>query len=184
MPISPVARQFLFRAYQELIKVGHFEKQFNDVYFDFNQTQKGFYIEKLLITLISLGILKEVNIHTISLGEKIEESQKTKLGFKNYAVINFGGYFAPPKQPDDCQFGRNLLFVPKEYNYPGFDFFTYSSNDKTALFHQVAIMMNCHEHVDRNDKKVQGYQYQKAGTLTRAMEVISIDFCAPSTIIY
>jgi len=183
MPISPVARQCLFRAYQAIIKADNYEKQFNDVYNKFNPTQKGYYIERLLITLISLGILKEVNIHTISSGEKIEESQKTKLVFKNYTVINFHGYFAPPKQPD-CEFGGNLLFVPIEYNYPGFDFVTYSSEYKTALFHQVTIMKNCHEHITNNDEKAKGSQYQKAGTLPRAMIVMSIDFCAPGIIIY
>ena len=55
------------------------EKQFTDAYLKLNQIEKGFYIERLVITVISLGILKEVAVHTIKPRCKIEESPKTKL---------------------------------------------------------------------------------------------------------
>jgi len=149
-----------------------------------NPTQKGFYVEQLLITLISLGILKQVEVYTVSPSSKIDDSPKTKLVFEDLTVINFGGYFSPSKQMDpNSQFGANLLFVPTAYNYPGFDFFSYTPNPKVALFHQVTIMMDCHKHVANNDKKA-SQSSQKTGTLPPAMRVSLIDISDPSAILY
>lgn len=173
MPVSPVARKCLFEAYRELITVGHFETQFNSFFNLLNPTQKGFYVKQLLITLISLGILKQVEIYTISPQSKIDDSPKTKLLFKDLTVINFGGYFAP--NDHNSEFDSNFLFVPTSYNYPGFDFFSFTPNPKAALFHQVTIMMDCHKHIESNDKKAKETS-QRAGTLPCAMRVSSIDF--------
>lgn len=181
MPICPAARICLYLAYAPLIEVGHFEKQFNSVYFDLNTAQQGFYIERLLITLINLGMLDQVEINTISANGNKEMSQKTILVLKNYTVINFGGYFAPPQQEIDKKEAK-YLFVPTAYNYPGFDFFTYTENYKTALFFQVTIMKNCQNHVSSNDEKANS-KSTKAGTLPAAMKVISIDFSVSCTII-
>jgi hypothetical protein len=176
MPISPVARQCLFDYYHNMIKVGHLQTQFNQFFKHghLNPTQKGFYLERLLITLISMGKLKEVDIYTIIPGN--DAWQKTKLVFKDLTVIDFGGYFAPLKETDSIsQFGRNLLFAPTAYNYPGFDFFSYTPDPKAALFHQVTIMKECHLHVKSNDDKAKRND-TKAGTLPPAMRVSSIEF--------
>ena len=180
MPISPVARKCLFDAYRQLIRVDHLEKQFNAFFNLFNPTQKGFYVEQLLITLISLGILKQVEVYTISPKSIIDDSPKTKLVFKDLTVINFGGYFAP--NDHTSQFNSNFLFVPTSYNYPGFDFFTFTPNPKAALFHQVTIMKDCHEHIASNDKKASGSSH-RAGTLPSAMRVSSIDFSHPIAVL-
>lgn len=171
MPISPVARRCLFLAYESKITLQELEKQFTDIYFKLNQAQKGFYIEKLLITLISLRILKKVTVHSICPGGG--ELANTHLFFNSFSTINFGGYFAPPKQIDDSLFGGNLLFVPTACNYPDFDFCFYTP--KTALFFQTTIMANCHEHVASNDKKANS-GFEEAGTLSATMKVILIDF--------
>ena len=181
MPISPVARQCLFEAYRDLIKVEHLEKQFR-LFFNLLKTaQKGFYVEQLLITLISLGILKQVEVYTISPNSKIDDSPKTKLLFKDLTVINFGGYFAP-NDIHTSQFDSNLLFVPTSLNYPGFDFFTFIPNPKAALFHKVTIMMDCHKHIESNDTKASGSSH-RAGTLPSAMRVSSIDFSYPIAVL-
>jgi hypothetical protein len=181
MPISPVARKCLFDAYHRFIEVSDFEKQFNSFIKWLNPTQKGFYVEQLLITLISLGILKQVEVYTISPESKIDDSPKTKLLFKDLTVINFGGYFAP-NDIHSSQFDSNLLFVPTSYNYPGFDFFTFTPNPKAALFHQVTIMMDCHKHIASNDTKASESSH-RAGTLSSAMRVSSIHFSHPIAVL-
>lgn len=65
MPISPLARLCLFQAYQNEINVSKFEEEFENLVSFLNPCQKGFYIEWLLITLISLVKLKKVQIKNI-----------------------------------------------------------------------------------------------------------------------
>ena len=180
MPISPVARKCLFDAYRNLIKVDHLKKQFRLFFNLLYPTQKGFYVEQLLITLISLGILKQLEVYTISPMSKIDDSPKTQLLFKDLTVINFGGYFPPNDR--NFQFNSNFLFVPTSYNYPGFGFFTFTPNPKAALFYQVSIMMDCHKHIASNDKKA-SESSQRAATLPFAMRVSSIDFSDPIAVL-
>lgn len=65
VPISPLARNCILGAYQDLITVDKFENQFEGIYSSLNSTQRGFYIEWLLINLISLGILCQLKIKPI-----------------------------------------------------------------------------------------------------------------------
>lgn len=82
-------------------------------------------------------------------------------------TIDFGGYYAPPK---DTQLARNILFVPMAYNYPGFDFVYYVHKQNAALFFQVTIMKNCVKHINNNDDKAR-IESQKVRTLSSTMNV-------------
>ena len=165
VPISPLARECLLRAYGSKLTIDEFEKQFGIIIRHLTPPSRGFYIERLLITLISLKKLCQVQIeHFDSSGFKA----KIKFVFENFQRVFFGGYFTPPSDPG-TQLG-NTLFVPEIFNYPGFDFVYYDSKQDTALFFNVTIKKKCVQHVIQNDINIQSGE-TKAGILPPAMKV-------------
>ena len=165
MPISPLARECLFKAYSRMITMENLQKEFDSIKKTLNPITRGYNIEQLFITLISLKKLSKVQIeHFDSKGLK----DNISFEFKDFDRVNFGGYFTPSFDPDTKL--KNTLFVPEVFNYPGFDFIYYESNQDTALFFNVTIKKKCVQHVKDNDANAQDGA-TKAGTLPPAMRV-------------
>jgi hypothetical protein len=170
-PITALAYQCIMKAYDSKIKSQHLFSQFKSAMdFSLNAVSRGFYIEYHLILLLKLGLVGFFEVvPMVRYGDdEFEQKKAVVIDLKSLDLELFmlAGRKAP--QSNQITSGTNILFVPIDFNYPGYDFVILDGNNKHLYYFNVTIMKKSEKHISTNDTNA------KSGELRKTIKVILI----------
>lgn len=159
-PISPCAREMLYRIYADDIKDLLFKNFHAVTRSTIGQHPSVLGIEKNIIILIRLKVLTKLNIVSFKTDGS---SNSTILELDKFEQIEFAGCYAPKEQIKfETLVKGNKLFIPISMQYPGFDFVYFDKYCKRAFFFYVTKQNDAFEHIATNDENAKNSNRIKA----------------------
>lgn len=157
-PITPYAREMLYRIYADDIKDSLFKNVHPMARSTIGPSVLG--IEKNIIILIRLKVLTKLNIISI---QTDGSSNSTILELDKFEQIEFAGCYAPKEEIKfDTLVKGNKLFIPISMQYPGFDFVYFDKYCKRAFFFYVIKQNDALDQIATNDENAKNSNRIKA----------------------
>lgn len=157
-PITPCAREMLYRIYADDIKDSLFKNVHPMARSIIGPSVLG--IEKNIIILIRLKVLTKLNIISI---QTDGSSNSTILELDKFEQIEFAGCYAPKEEIKfDTLVKGNKLFIPISMQYPRFDFVYFDKYCKRAFFFYVIKQNDALDQIATNDENAKNSNRIKA----------------------
>lgn len=173
-PITALAYRCIMMAYDSKIQSQHLLSQFKSAMgFSLNAVSRGFYIEYHLILLLKLGLVRFFEVVPMVRNGDDDDTFQHKekavvidLKSLDLELFMLAGRNAP--HSNQIRIGKNILFVPIDFNYPDYSFIILNENNKHLYYFNVTIMKNSEKHISTNDNNA------KYGELRKTIKVILI----------